>query len=101
VSLERLAWSKAGARYAIIGVSTDDSRAEAVRWLAHSNATISHYIDARLTLEHLLGATTIPLTVLVDAQGRVVARFHGARNWDSAESIRVIEQAFAGNRNRG
>ncbi|HQR24632.1 MAG TPA: TlpA disulfide reductase family protein, partial [Steroidobacteraceae bacterium] len=62
-SLERLAWSKAGGRYAIIGVSIDDYRAEALRWLGHSNATISHYIDARLTLEHLLGASTIPTTV--------------------------------------
>ena len=32
--------------------------------------------------------------VLVDAGGRVVARFRGARQWDSAESIRMIEQAF-------
>lgn len=101
VSLERLAWSNAGARYAIIGVSIDDERSEALRWLGHSNATISHYIDARLTLEHLLGASTIPLTVLVDAQGRVVARFPGARQWDSAESIRQIERAFAGNHDPG
>jgi hypothetical protein len=44
----------------------------------------------------MLGASTIPVTVLVDAQGRVVARFRGARDWDSAESIRMIERAFAG-----
>jgi thiol-disulfide isomerase/thioredoxin len=100
-SLERLAWSKAGGRYAIIGVSIDDVRAEAMRWLGHSNATISHYIDARLTLEHLLGASTIPTTVLVDAQGRVVARFRGARDWDSAESVRLIEQSFVVNHHPG
>jgi hypothetical protein len=34
--------------------------------------------------------------VLVDAQGRVVARFRGARDWDSAESIQLIERAYAG-----
>jgi thiol-disulfide isomerase/thioredoxin len=97
-SLERLAWSEAGSRYVVIGVSTDDDKAAASKWLRHSNATVSHYIDSRLTLEHMLGATTIPLTVLVDASGRVVARFYGARQWDSAESIRVIERAFAGAR---
>ncbi len=95
-SLERLAWSEAGSRYVVIGISTDDYRDAALKWLRHSNATVSHYIDSRLTLEHMLGASTIPLTVLVDASGRVVARFHGARQWDSAESIRVIERAFAG-----
>ncbi len=97
-SLERLAWSKAGSRYTVIGVSTDDDRNAALKWLRHSNATISHYIDTgpRWTLENMLGASAIPITVLVDAEGRVVARFRGAREWDSAESIQLIERAFAG-----
>jgi thiol-disulfide isomerase/thioredoxin len=97
-SLERLAWSRAGSRYTVIGISTDDDRNAALKWLRHSNATISHYIDSapRWPLEHMLGASTIPVTVLVDAQGRVVTRFRGAREWDSAESIQWIERAFAG-----
>ena len=97
-SLERLAWSKAGSRYTVIGISTDDDRNAALRWLKHSNATINHYIDTgpRWPLEHMLGASSIPVTVLVDAQGRVVGRFRGARDWDSAESIRLIERTFAG-----
>lgn len=95
-SLERLAWTEAGSRYAVIGISTDDDRGAALKWLRHSNATLSHYIDSRLTLEHMLGASSIPLTVLVDASGRVVARFQGARQWDTVESIRMIERAFAG-----
>jgi thiol-disulfide isomerase/thioredoxin len=93
-SLERLAWGEAGSRYVVIGISTDDDREAALKWLRSSNATVSHYIDSRLTLEHMLGASSIPLTVLVDADGRVVARFPGARQWDSAESIRMIERAF-------
>jgi len=97
-SLERLASSKAGSRYVVIGISTDDYRDEALKWLKHSNARLSHYIDSgpHWTLEHMLGASSIPLTVLVDAGGRVVARFPGARQWDSVESIRMIEHAFAG-----
>jgi len=97
-SLERLAWSEAGSRYTVIGISTDDDRNAALKWLRHSNATISHYIDTgpRWVLEHMLGASTIPVTVLVDAEGRVVARVRGARDWDTAESIQLIERAFAG-----
>jgi thiol-disulfide isomerase/thioredoxin len=96
-SLERLAWSDAGRKYVIIGISTDDYRDQALKWLKHSNATLSHYIDTgpRWTLENMLGASAIPLTVLVDASGRVVARFQGARQWDTAESVRMIERAFA------
>ena len=94
-SLERLAWSEAGSRYTIIGVSADDYRDAALKWLRHSNATVSHYIDHNLTVEHMLGASTIPLTVLVDSNGRVVARYRGVREWDSPESIRWIENAYA------
>ena len=95
-SLERFAWSDAGKEYVVIGVSTDDDRIAAQRWLKQSNATLSHYIDARLVLETMLGASHIPLTVLVDANGRVVARFEGARDWDSAASAALIKGAYQG-----
>lgn len=94
-SLERLAWSEAGSRYTIIGVSADDYRDAALKWLRHSNATVSHYIDHNLTVEHMLGASTIPLTVLVDSNGRVVARYRGVRDWASPDSIRWIENEYA------
>jgi hypothetical protein len=69
-----------------------------LKWLKHSNARLAHFIDSgpSWTLENMLGASRIPITVLVDAGGRVVARFPGAREWDSAESIRLIERSFAG-----
>jgi hypothetical protein len=43
----------------------------------------------------MLGASSIPVTVLFDASGRVVGRFRGAREWGSAESVRLIERTFA------
>jgi thiol-disulfide isomerase/thioredoxin len=96
-SLEQLAWSEKGAPYTIIGVSTDDERANALAWLKQSNATLSHYIDSapHWPLEKSLGASSIPLTVLVDPTGRVVGRIRGARDWYSAESIKLIERTFA------
>jgi peroxiredoxin len=96
-SLELLAWSEQGAPYTIIGISTDDERSNAMAWLKQSNATLSHYIDSapHWPLEKSLGASSIPLTVLVDAQGRVVGRFRGARDWSSAESVRLIERTYA------
>ena len=42
----------------------------------------------------MLGADHLPLTVLVDAKGRVVSKTTGAREWDSAESIAMINKAF-------
>lgn len=95
-SLERFAWSEAGKPYVVIGISTDDDRTAALKWLRESNATLSHFIDANVVLENMLGASRIPLTVLVDAQGRVVDKVRGAREWDSPESVQLIQRAFRG-----
>ena len=94
-SLERLAWHDEGRHFAIIGISTDDYREQALAWLKQSNATISHYLDSQLQMEQMLGASRLPLTVLVDAQGRVRLKVYGARQWDAAESLALVYQAFA------
>jgi thiol-disulfide isomerase/thioredoxin len=93
-SLERLAWSDAGTHFAIIGISTDDYPQAATAWLKRSNATINHFIDERLLMEHMLGATQLPLTVLVDANGRVLDKVYGAMEWDSADALKLIAKAF-------
>jgi thiol-disulfide isomerase/thioredoxin len=93
-SLERLAWREDAARYSIIGISTDDYRDRAQAWLRASNATIPHFIDHRLELETMLGANRLPLTVFIDANGRVLARVYGAKEWDGPEAKRFIEQTF-------
>ncbi|MDE2369411.1 MAG: TlpA family protein disulfide reductase [Burkholderiales bacterium] len=90
-SLERLAWSDAARGIAVIGISTDDYRDRALAWLRQSNATYNHYIDHGLVLESLLGAKQLPLTVLVDAQGRVRAKITGSKDWDSPQAQRLIE----------
>ena len=93
-SLERLAWRDDSHRFAIIGISTDDYIDKARAWLSDSNATISQFIDANLEMENMLGASRLPLTVLVDARGRVLNKIYGAREWDSPEALRLIGQAF-------
>ncbi len=99
-SLERFAWTERGLKYTIIGISTDDDRQAAEHWLKQSNATLSHFIDHELTWERLLGASTIPLTVLVDERGRVVSHVRGARAWDTPESTTLIERAFVNSATR-
>ena len=93
-SLERLAWHDQARNFAIIGVSTDDDAAQAAQMLKNVNATISQFIDRDLQMENMLGASRLPLTVLVAADGRVLDKIYGARQWDSAESLRLIDAAF-------
>jgi thiol-disulfide isomerase/thioredoxin len=89
-SLERLAWSDGAAQFSLIGISTDDSEIAAKNYLSRSNAAITHYIDHALVLENMLGAERLPLTILVDAKGKVLGKYYGARQWDSPEAIQWI-----------
>ena len=97
-SLERLAWRGNVHSFNIIGISTDDDDAAARRLLASTNATLDHFIDDHLQWETMLGASRLPLTVLVDAHGRVVDKIYGARQWDGPEAAKIIDSAFGGKR---
>lgn len=93
-SLDRLSRRFGGKQFNIIGVSTDDHADAAAAFLRQSKVTFDNYHDRTLLLESMLGANTIPLTVLVDAQGRVVKKVRGAREWDSPEALELIGKAF-------
>jgi thiol-disulfide isomerase/thioredoxin len=93
-SLERLAWRDDAGQFAVIGISTDDYPEAAKAFLKKTNATFNHYIDSKLLLENMLGADRLPLTILVDAQGKVLHKVYGARDWDSPESVALVRKLF-------
>jgi thiol-disulfide isomerase/thioredoxin len=93
-SLERLSRRFGGKQFNIIGVSTDDDARAAAAFLRQAQVSFDNYLDRNLLLEHMLGADTIPLTILVDARGRVLSKFHGSRQWDSPEALELIGKAF-------
>lgn len=93
-SLQRLADRYNGKEFNIIGISTDDYRDRAIALIRQTGISFENFIDQKLTLEKMLGARTIPLTILVDDKGRILKKIHGAREWDSPAIIDEIEQAF-------
>jgi thiol-disulfide isomerase/thioredoxin len=96
-SLERLAWMELATPFNVIGISTDDYPEKAIGALQASNATITHFIDEKLQLENMLGASRLPLTVLVDADGRVLKKIYGARAWDAPQAVQWIAETFGAN----
>ena len=78
----------------LIGISIDDYPNRAKVFLRKANTTFPHYIDYKLKLENMLGSTSIPLTLLIDAQGRVLHKVRGAREWDSPDMIEAIGKTF-------
>ena len=93
-SLEQLARRYNGNEFNIIGVSTDDYRKKAEAFIKKTGISFENFIDHKLLLENMLGANTIPLTVLVDADGRVLHKVRGSREWDSPEIISAIGEVF-------
>jgi len=93
-SLERLSHSKVGKQLTMIGISTDDYPDAAKGFLLKSKTSFSHFIDHRLQLENMLGADRLPLTLLVDAQGRVLDKHYGAREWDSPQAVKLVAKTL-------
>ena len=93
-SLERLSRRFGGKQFNIIGISTDDNISAAAAFITQSRITFDNYHDRGLLLENMLGAETIPLTILVDAQGRVVMKIRGSKQWDSPEALELIAKTF-------
>lgn len=93
-SLERLAKRFGAGRFSVIGISTDDYRDAALAALKQARTTFPNFIDSNLVLENMLGANRIPLTILVDANGRVIRKVYGSQVWDSEASLNMIAQAF-------
>ena len=42
----------------------------------------------------MLGADRLPLTLLVDAKGQVLAKVYGEQGWDSPQALEMIASAF-------
>lgn len=93
-SLDRLSRRYGGKQFKVIGISTDDDIEKAYLFLENSGTSFDNYIDKKLLMENMLGADWLPLTLLIDRQGRVLSRHYGAKDWDSAEAKRLIESAF-------
>jgi thiol-disulfide isomerase/thioredoxin len=93
-SLERLARRYNGKQFNVIGISTDDDHKAAAAFIKESKIKFENFIDSNVFLENMLGANAIPLTILVDPQGRVLEKARGAYEWDSPEMVEAIGETF-------
>ena len=92
-SLDRLN-KRFGKHFNMVGISTDSQLERAEKFVDYAKTSFPHFIDTQYQLEEVLGADRIPLTLLVDAQGKVLARYYGAKEWDSPDALQVIGKAF-------
>ena len=93
-SLEKLHQRLGKTKINVIGISTDDYRNAALGFLGFAKVSFPNYIDHDVILENMLGANKIPLTILVDADGRILQKIYGTRDWDSPSSLSLISQTY-------
>jgi thiol-disulfide isomerase/thioredoxin len=94
-SLERLHQQADAAKLRVIGVSVDNDLNLAREFLLQQRLTFPHYTDSAQKLARdLLKIQAFPATFVVAADGSVKAQITGARDWSSAETLRLLEQAL-------
>jgi len=93
-SLERLSRRYGGKKFNVIGISTDDDGNAAKTYVKQAHVSFETFLDSKVLLENMLGANAIPLTILVDARGRVLRKVRGSHEWDSPEFLGFIGETF-------
>lgn len=93
-ALERLHRALRGEGFAVLGVSIDDPGAEAevVEFQREFSLSFPILRDPGKRVYAEFGASGVPETFLVDAEGRLVERFIGPRDWDDPRYARAVRR---------
>lgn len=92
-SLDRLQAKLGGADFAVVAISLDRTGAEAPKKFLQDNK-LSHlelFLDPKGESASKLTARGLPMTLLIDREGREVARLAGVAEWDGPALTGVIE----------
>jgi hypothetical protein len=83
--------------FAVVAVDVGrDEPADARAFLAaHGAGALTLYLDADITLVRKFRAYGLPLSVLIDAKGREIARAEGAQDWDAPDAVAYLRSVIA------
>ena len=95
-TLDALAVREKG-KLKVLTVSEDLGRAEVEAWLAGRDfKALGAWMDREGELMRALGVSTLPTTILFDAEGREVWRLPGAEDWSGLRAAALIAEAAGG-----
>jgi thiol-disulfide isomerase/thioredoxin len=91
-ALDRLQAQLGGDDFVVVPLSIDRKGVEAVKAFYEELGLqkLGIYVDASGAASRALGAPGVPTTLLIDRNGREVARKMGAAEWDGPEMVSVI-----------
>jgi thiol-disulfide isomerase/thioredoxin len=92
-AIDRLAAAMEGEDFEVVVVSTDrGSPDKPRRWLDENGIeTLEFRHDPRMAAARSAGLLGQPTTLILDREGREIARYQGEADWDSPEARALIE----------
>ena len=96
-ALDKLETELGGKDFAVVAVNIDKGGPDKARaFLADTGATrLTLYTDSSGKLFAALKAVGMPTTLMLDRDGKEIARLIGPADWSSAEAKRVVEATIA------
>ena len=96
-SIDRLAGELQGEDFHVAAISVDRGRPEKAKAFFEEIGigNLDFYIDPSARLGAALKAFGLPLTLLLDAEGREIGRLVGPAEWDSPEAVALMKAAIA------
>jgi thiol-disulfide isomerase/thioredoxin len=91
-ALDKLQSELGGADFAVVAVSTDRQgiKKSAPFYRRAGIKSLALYNDKRGDLLEAFHGKSLPITVLLDREGRIIGRMEGAADWDSAAAKALI-----------
>jgi len=96
-ALARLQQQLGGPRFEVVALSVDSGGVEAVKrfFAEHRVDSLAVYTDRSLQVNSALRVVGLPTTVLVDREGREIARHVGPAQWDSTQTVEGLRRIIA------
>jgi len=95
-SMERLYQKLKNKNFTILAISTPtppkETREKIVSYINDNKYTFPVLIDDSQEISYQYGSGSIPTSWIIDADGKVLARFVGAMEWDSELMLEVFEE---------
>lgn len=95
-SLDRLNAKRGGPAFEVVALSIDSDRAAVKPFYRETGIkTLREYFDPNGRASAALGAFAVPVTLLIDKNGREIGRALGPAEWDSAAVESLVDEALA------
>lgn len=100
-AMERLHRQLANTDFTLLAVSVDEDPAVVEAFRARLGLSFPILLDPRKRVSSSYQTYRYPETFLIDREGRIVARYVGPRDWDTAAYVERIRRLVEGGDDRG